>query len=224
MESVQKTNNDQKSAAPSSASGVIIQSIGDLPAMPHIAAQVVQKLAIPDSTPQESLWEHSICCAVGAMHIGSALGYQRLEEVFLAGLMHDIGKSVFFLRVPEKMRDVISLVNEGKSFWDAERELLGLTRAEVGRVLTHNWQFPLVMEDVIANQHDPYRAKSDHGLAHMVSVVNSLCHKFNIGLTERPEINPYELQSAKPLHLGDTVISNILTLLSDTIAENRTKI
>ncbi len=256
--------------------------------MPHIAAQVVQKLGNPDSTPREineliskdqslaarvlkianspfygasrcvssikeavifmgfdtvsslimssvikdmastageagaSLWEHSICVAVGARHIGGVLGYQRLEEVFLAGLMHDIGKSVMFMQVPEMIRQVVLLVNEGKSVLDAERELLGFTHPQVGQVLAQNWQFPLAMVDVAANHHEPDRAGKARELTYIVSVADSLCHKLGIGLTKRPESDPYALPSAKKLGLSDKVISDTLELLNNTVSNKNT--
>jgi putative nucleotidyltransferase with HDIG domain len=256
--------------------------------MPHIAAQVVQKLAKPDSTPQEihellsqdqslaarvlkmanspfygasrrvssikeavifmgfdtigsfimssvmkdmtatageagrSLWEHSICCAAGARHLGRILGHQRLEVIFLAGLMHDIGKSVLFLQVPEMMQEVVLAVNGGKSFPEAESELLALTHAEVGQLLAQNWQFPLAMVDVVANHHAPERAATARELTHTVSIANSLCHKLGIGLTKRPEIDPYALPSSKALGIYDKAIAETLTIIDDAASGKNT--
>ncbi|MDR3567736.1 MAG: HDOD domain-containing protein [Syntrophobacteraceae bacterium] len=279
-----KSNNcEVRTTAPPPSSGAekIIGLVGDLPAMPHIAAQVVQKLANPDSTPQEiheliskdqslaarvlkmansplygasrgvssikeavifmgfdtigslimtsvmkdmtatagksgkSLWEHSICCAVGARHIGRNLGYQRVEEIFLAALMHDIGKSVLFLQIPDIMGQVVSSVNGGKSFPEAERELLGFAHMEAGRLLAQNWQFPLAMVDAVANHHEPDCAATAGELTHIVSIANILCHKLSIGLTKRPEIDPFELQSAKELGVSDKLISETLIIINN---------
>jgi len=287
VESVEKQNNGQEGVArsvPSNGTEKMIQLIGDLPVMPHIAAQVMQTLARPDSTPREiqeliakdqsltgrvlkvanspyygasrsistvreaiifmgfdsisslittavtkdmfskvgeegdQLWQHSICCAVAAKHIGGGLGLQIPERAFLVGLIHDIGKLVLFLQVPDKMRDIVLLVNGGKSFIDAERELLGFTHAEVGQFLAQTWRFALTVEEVVANHHEPDCAKSSHELAHIVSLANSLCHKLSIGLTKRPAMDPYELESTKALGLGTAFISSTLELIADTIS------
>ena len=284
-----KANNGEEGATaqePSPGARKMIGLMGDLPAMPHIAAQVVQKLADPDATPRQiqelisqdqalaarvlkmanspfygasrtvssikeavifmgfdsigslimssvvkdmaatageagaSLWEHSISTAIGARHIGRALGHQRLEETFLAGLLHDIGKSVLFQQAPEKMREVVSLVNDGKSFLDAERELLGFTHTEIGELLTQNWQFPRTMVDAVANHHEPERALAAPELTHVIGIANSLCHKLGIGLTNRPDMDPYALQSVKKLKLGDKLISDALKLLSEAGERN----
>ena len=43
---------------------------------------------------QEQFWDHSLGCAVGAKVIGNYLRYDNIEELFVAGLLHDIGKIV----------------------------------------------------------------------------------------------------------------------------------
>ena len=145
------------------------------------------------------------------------MGLQGNEEVFLAGLIHDIGKSVIFLQFPDKMREIVLLVNEGKSFLDAEHQLLGFTHAEVGKLLANKWQFTLTIEDVVANHHKPDCARSAHEISHIVSLADSLCHKLAIGPTKRPAIDPYELASAKALGLGTLAISRTVELLIETI-------
>lgn len=261
-----------------------VQSVGDLPAMPHIAAQIMQKLANPCSTPREiheliakdqslaarvlkvanspyygasrsissikeailfmgfdsirslvttaimkgifsamsdsgiELWEHSICCAVAAKKIGNDVGFQGSEEAFLAGLIHDIGKWVIFLQFPAGMSDIMLMVGDGKSFLEAERELLGFTHAEVGQLLTNKWLFTPTLENVVANHHRPDCAGSDQKLAHIISLADSLCHKLGIGPTKRPEIDPDALESTRALGLGDRAISGALDLMAETIS------
>ncbi len=287
MKNAQTSNDGRASAthciSPSNAEKVI-QLTGDLPAMPHIAAQIMQKLAGSEASPREihelivkdpglaarilkaanspfygvsrsvssikeatllmgfdsisslvmtavmkdvfskvsnegqRLWEHSICCAVASKHIGGALRVRNVEEAFLAGLIHDIGKSVLFQQVPGTMRDIISMANERKNFWDAERELFGFTHAEVGRLLAQKWAFSRNMEEIVANHHEPDCALSARELTHVVSLADSLCHQLGIGLIKTPEIDPYELESAKVLGLGTTVIADALELLTETIS------
>lgn len=185
-----------------------------------VMSTVMEDMTLTAGKAGRSLWEHSICSAVGAKHLGGVLGFRRLEEIFLAGLMHDIGKSALFLRVPEIMREVVLLVNDGKSFLDAERELLGFTHTEVGQLLVQNWRFPLPMVDAVANHHEPDRAKAARELTHIVGIANSLCHKLGIGLTKRTELDPYDLPSIKVLGLDKKVISDTLMLLNNTICAN----
>ena len=40
---------------------------------------------------QERFWDHSLGCAVGAKVIGNYLRHDNIEELFVSGLLHDIG-------------------------------------------------------------------------------------------------------------------------------------
>lgn len=108
------------------------------------------------------------------------------------------------------------MVNGGRSFREAEHELIGFTHTEVGQLLSQKWRFPLTMENAIANHHEPGDVRPFCELAHIVSLANSLCHKLNLGLTMRPALNTYELESAKALGLRDAVIADTLKLLAET--------
>ena len=92
---------------------------------------------------QEQLWDHSLACAIGAKSIGNFLRYDKLEELFVAGLLHDIGKIVEmmflqddFARITERVRD------QGVLISTAEQDLLGCTHADIGRLLAERWNLP----------------------------------------------------------------------------------
>ena len=61
------------------------------------------------------LWEHSIGCAFACRLLAAERMPGLAEEAFLAGLMHDIGKLVLNLQVPEKFDEVVQIVyNENR--------------------------------------------------------------------------------------------------------------
>ncbi|MBM4131910.1 HDOD domain-containing protein, partial [bacterium] len=87
------------------------------------------------------LWEHSIGCAIACRLLTAERMPALAEEAFLAGLMHDIGKLVLNLRVPEKFDEVVQVVyNEGRPFHVTEAELLGFDHTHVGALLVNKWR------------------------------------------------------------------------------------
>jgi HD-like signal output (HDOD) protein len=260
----------------------IVETTGDLPPMPHIAAQVIDKLSEANSTPREIhhliikdqalaarvlkvanspyygasrsistlrdavmfmgfdsvrslmmmavlkgvfsriglteklLWEHSVGCGFAARKIGEEVGFQRKEEAFIAGLMHDVGKAVLFLRSPAIMREIMQEVyNEGADFFEAEDRRLGFTHADVGRIIGDKWRFAPDTVDAIASHHRPDQARSAPELTHIVSLANSICHKLEIGPTRRPDLDLNELQSTSALQLGPDAIEMILSAVRE---------
>jgi len=104
------------------------------------------------------LWEHSMHCGVFAKVIGKAAGEERIaiEDGFLGGLLHDVGKLVLVANLPERYGDALALAAEAKiPLWDAEQEILGTTHAQVGAYLMGLWGLPDRIVEAIAFHHNP---------------------------------------------------------------------
>ncbi|MGD9268877.1 MAG: HDOD domain-containing protein, partial [Desulfobacterales bacterium] len=59
---------------------------------------------------QEQFWDHSLGCAVAAKVIGNHLRYDKVEELFVAGLLHDIGKIVEMIFLSQVFKDINQMV------------------------------------------------------------------------------------------------------------------
>jgi len=89
------------------------------------------------------------------------------EQVFMAGLLHDVGKGV-------AMRSVAELTDYGKL---AElpagevRRVLHLVHVEIGAEMHKVWQLPATLADVAAQHHAP---ESADPLVHLVRLVSAV--------------------------------------------------
>ena len=52
----------------------------------------------------ETLWEHSLCCAIGSQAVCEILKLKFQIDIFTAGLLHDIGKLILFQGISELER------------------------------------------------------------------------------------------------------------------------
>jgi HD-like signal output (HDOD) protein len=79
-----------------------------------------------------------------------------VDDAFLVGVIHDIGKLLLATEMPEEYGEVISRVGDQNAFSDAvERELMGATHAEVGAYLVALWGFPDTIVEAVAYHEDP---------------------------------------------------------------------
>jgi len=136
------------------------------------------------------LWEHSIGVAFACRLLVQERVPSLAEEAFLAGLMHDIGKLVLNLKLPEQFDEIVQLVyNENEPFNLTEREILGFDHAEVGARLVNKWNLSPSLEDTILNHHNPEAMTIDNPLLLYLDLGNKICHKLGIGFVDEPDLD-----------------------------------
>jgi putative nucleotidyltransferase with HDIG domain len=135
-----------------------------------------------DRRHQESLWDHSLGCAIGAKAIGEVLRYEKLEELFVAGLLHDIGKIVAMTLLPEAFARITQrAIQDRLLIATAEAEVLGCTHADIGRLLAQRWNLPAKLITLIEHHHDPAAAGAWAVEASVVHVADILTRALGLG-------------------------------------------
>ncbi|MBW2659256.1 MAG: HDOD domain-containing protein [Deltaproteobacteria bacterium] len=111
--------------------------------------------------PTAKFWEHSISTGVSARLLGEIKGYPPMEreELFLAGLLHDLGKVPF----GDEYIDVLNVAgNEQRSLVEVERFLLGIDHQEVGLMIAKKWKLNKVITECITCHHHVDTLEGDY--------------------------------------------------------------
>jgi len=110
------------------------------------------------------LWRHSLLAAACSRAVAAHTKACGAEDAFVAGLLHDIGKTVLDRYAHDHYVPVIEQCeapeNE-RSAHEIEREVLGFDHADLGGVLTESWGIPAVICDPIRYHHVPEDAEGD---------------------------------------------------------------
>lgn len=132
-----------------------------------------------------AFWRHSVYCGVLAELLAGRCGVLHSERLFVAGLLHDIGKLVLCARVPEAVGRVRARVqDQGIGTDAAERELLGFDHAEVGGTLLAQWNMPGALCDAVRFHHHP-DAGAEHGFdACVIHIADALAGAGEMGLDD----------------------------------------
>jgi HD-like signal output (HDOD) protein len=164
------------------------------------------------------LWEHSIGCALACRLLVGEKRPALLEEAFLAGLMHDIGKLVLNLRVPEKFDEVVQIVyNENRPFHVTENELLGFDHTHVGALLVNKWKLSPLLEDVILNHHNPEAMSAENPVLLYLDLANRLCRRMGIGFIDDPEVELADCPANRILGLPAEAFDDAAQRLQETL-------
>jgi putative nucleotidyltransferase with HDIG domain len=140
----------------------------------------------------DALWHHSVSTAAAAHRIAIAeqMDREHVAAAFLAGMLHDIGKLVLAMGLPEQYARVLKQAGDRPG--DLQQiEMLELRAAhtDVGAYLVGLWGLPNTIAEAIAYHEDPSQApNTGFGLPGIVHVADRLTHRPDIADVRSPEL------------------------------------
>lgn len=158
------------------------------------------------------LWRHSSSCALASDWIAQRARYPQISgEVFIGGLLHDIGK-LFLLRVLDEMM----AENPSDGLYSAELigELLNHAHTDQGHRLLTSWRLPEIYS-VIVRDHHTTAVDSGNVPLLVVRLANQACNKLGIGLNPDPTIVLAATPEAQLLGLSEIALAELEIALED---------
>jgi HD-like signal output (HDOD) protein len=130
--------------------------------------------------PQE-FWLHSFVVGNLARKIAMDLNINNTGESFVGGFLHDFSVSVLHRDFNNEYVQVCNLVEESNLSCDeAENEVIGMTHADLSKIILSNWEFPKILIDAIANHHLPSSTKIDKKLTSIIHLADYVTWKFKL--------------------------------------------
>ncbi|HMK64994.1 MAG TPA: HDOD domain-containing protein [Thermodesulfobacteriota bacterium] len=163
-------------------------------------------------TPLESLsrfqpvefWRHSIAVGIAAKNLGRLTGQPRQENYFIAGVLHDIGKLIFFQQARETFSWALELSEiEKQPISSMESKLFSLDHGRAGALLAAQWHFPEPTIRAIQYHEQGGSPQKGDVLVAAVHLGNILARALELGnggddLIPRPNPEALELLNLKP--------------------------
>ncbi len=112
-----------------------------------------------DVINMESFWRHSIACGMISKKLAEYKGELNSERHFIFGLLHDIGRLVMCMTLPNRNWEILVRSNtECKPVHLVEAQELGFDHAQLGGALLRKWDLPLIYQEVVEKHHNPNHA------------------------------------------------------------------
>ncbi len=128
-------------------------------------------------------WLHSLAVALISTKLGIMLNVPSREgsDFFSAGMLHDVGKVVLALTVPEEYKRALEQSKEQKRpLYEMESEELEVNHADVGALLAQHWGFPKSLITGIALHHTPDSEEADD-LVMCIFAADQVCKSLSYG-------------------------------------------
>jgi putative nucleotidyltransferase with HDIG domain len=123
----------------------------------------------------EELWRHSVGCASFAARIAHNVR-QSADDAYLAGLFHDVGKTVVL-----SVLDTIALRAQQLPLrTDFVEHMLACHHERVGAEVARHWNLPEHVCDAIRNHTADHDGPVSIGQA-IVCLANNVCRRLNVG-------------------------------------------
>jgi len=135
----------------------------------------------PGTVSMNAFIRHSLACGILSRIMAAHKNIQQTEQLFLSGLLHDIGRLIIFKYFPDQARVILSKNGaEGVPLLEMERDILGSDHVRIGKYLLEKWKLPLSLENNVFYHHQPIRAK-DPVKATLVHMADIMTNSLGIG-------------------------------------------
>jgi HD-like signal output (HDOD) protein len=169
-----------------------------------------------DLANMDLFWRHSIACGVAARILATFRRVPNAERFFIAGVLHDIGRLVMYIKIPDQSREAIVRSREvGEPLYVSEREVIGFGHASLGSLLLGAWRFPSGLEEAVGFHHNPNGAARYPLEASIVHLADIICHAMQFGTSGEQFVPPMEKEAWDQVGLPVSILPPVLVQLEN---------
>ncbi len=133
----------------------------------------------------EGFWRHSLSTGVTAKIIAKQrkVDQKNIEEYFIAGLLHDLGKIPMNNKLQEEYLLAMSFSDrDHQPLYRSETEHIGIDHGEVGGMIVSAWKLSEEIQDAVLFHHNPEAGPPEtKDIVFTVSLANYFANFFEMG-------------------------------------------
>lgn len=119
-------------------------------------------------------WKNSLTAAVLARELARKIEYPHVEEAYLAGLLHNVGRLALLATAPQEYAFNFT-ARDDEDLCAVEQRTLQITHSEAGAWLIERWHLDSFLADSVLYHHEPSeRLAAAHPLIRIVRLAHLL--------------------------------------------------
>jgi len=148
-----------------------------------------------------SFLKHSLACGILSRVLAAHLNSNQTEQLFVSGLLHDLGRLILYIHFPKESHDIITRSrNRSKLLFKEESDYLGCDHAEVGKQLMLQWKLPVILENNVCYHHHPSKSQQPVPAA-IVHLADIIVNSLGIGSSGEKFVPPLDSSAWESLEL-----------------------
>jgi len=167
------------------------------------------------------LWKHSIGVGTITRVLGSKLGINNLENYFISGLLHDLGKLVFYKIFGEEYAKILRYSFDNfEEIREIEKKTFGITHEIAGEILAEKWRFTTLLREVIKYHYLFRKNTEDDKLMACVHLANIIAIAMNLGNSGSNAIYQLNYEIWGILNLSEGALSSMYNEIMDVYTKS----
>jgi HD-like signal output (HDOD) protein len=172
-------------------------------------------LSIFKNIPKEmidmySFLKHSMACGIFARILAAQKNFGQTEQLFVSGLLHDLGRLILYIYFAEESRVILSRArNNNKLLYREETDFLGCDHTQVGKQLMEQWKLPLILENNVLYHHNPSEAQQPIPAA-IVQLADIIVNSLGIGSSGEKFVPPLDTAAWETLDLPPSSLDTVI--------------
>ena len=158
----------------------------------------------------EKFWLHSVATGLAARIIAVYRREPNADRFYLMGMLHDLGRLVLFLNIPDQMEKVMDSYEKGGTLYEVENEIIGADHAAVVGMLLEIWKLPEMLQEAVAYHHTPSQSPHFPSAASIVHVADVVAHGMELGTCGERYVPPLNAKAWEMLDLPINLLSSIV--------------
>ncbi|MBX3118772.1 MAG: HDOD domain-containing protein [Fimbriimonadaceae bacterium] len=140
--------------------------------------QLISSRASSQNFCKLEFWRHSLAVATGSRILAKIKNPSKAEELYSAGILHDVGMLVLERFSPAEFDSAIKNSHTDlMPIHEVENFMFGFDHAQVGGLLAEKWSLPPVMSHAIHYHHSVGDDPQYKETTAIVSIANTMAHQ-----------------------------------------------
>ena len=156
--------------------------------------------------------KHSLACGIISRVLCANKDITQTEQMFVSGLLHDIGRLILYKYYPEQMKKILIRSESSKELLHQEEKIgLDCKHTDIGRDLLKKWKIPFSIGNNVFYHHNPSDADNRTN-ATIVHLADIIVHSLEIGTSGERFVPNFDHKAFDSLGLSPSCFNSVIRL------------